>query len=95
MRDNDIHGVDRTTDRPTYLGRPLADPTEAVFDQGLAFDVVTLLDRRQVLKAMGLGGLAAGLAACTPGATASPSASAGCQRERPRQRRSRRVRPDP
>ena len=76
MRDTDIHGLDRTRDRPTYLGRPLADPTEAVFDQGLAFDIVTLLDRRQVLKALGLGGLAAGLGACTPGASASPSASA-------------------
>jgi protocatechuate 3,4-dioxygenase beta subunit len=64
---------------PTYEGRPLADPTEPVFDQGLAFDVETLLDRRQILKAMGYGGLAAGIfvvAGCTTASTASPSAAA-------------------
>ena len=66
------HGV------PTYEGRPLRDPNEPVYDQGLAFDVETLLDRRQVLKAMGYGGLAAGMfvvAGCTVGSSASPSAA--------------------
>jgi protocatechuate 3,4-dioxygenase beta subunit len=59
---------------PTYEGRPLHDPTEPVYDQGLAFDVETLLSRRSMLKAIGLGGLGAGLlAACGPGAsTAAP-----------------------
>jgi protocatechuate 3,4-dioxygenase beta subunit len=61
---------------PTFEGRPLADPTEPVVDQGLQFDVVTLLDRRQVLKLMGFGGVAAGIAACAPGATGSAGASA-------------------
>jgi protocatechuate 3,4-dioxygenase beta subunit len=64
---------------PTYEGRPLADPTEPVYDQGLAFDVETLLDRRQVLKAIGYGGIAAGIfvvAGCTTASTASPSAAA-------------------
>jgi protocatechuate 3,4-dioxygenase beta subunit len=64
---------------PAYEGRPLPDPTEPVYDQGLAFDVETLLDRRQVLKAMGYGGIAAGIfvvAGCTVGSTASPSAAA-------------------
>jgi len=61
---------------PTYEGRPLADPTEPVYDQGLAFDVETLMDRRQVLKAIGYGGVAAGIfvvAGCTVASTASPS----------------------
>ena len=39
---------------PTFEGRPLPDPAEPVFDQGLAFDVETLLDRRRVLKIIGL-----------------------------------------
>jgi protocatechuate 3,4-dioxygenase beta subunit len=62
---------------PTFEGRPLADPTEPVVDQGLQFDVGTLVGRRQVLKMLGLGGVAIGIAACGPGAaTGSPSASA-------------------
>jgi len=62
---------------PTFEGRPLADPTEPVVDQGLQFDVVTLIDRRQVLKLLGLGSAAVGIAACAPyAATGSPSASA-------------------
>ena len=63
---------------PAYEGRPLPDPTEPVYDQGLAFDIETLLNRRQILKAMGYGGLAAGIyvvAACTPGSTAAPSSA--------------------
>src|SRR5690349_17821726 len=65
-----------TTDWPTFEGRPFADPTEPIVDQGLQFDVVTLLDRRQLLKLLGLGGVAAGITVCAPGAGASPSASA-------------------
>jgi protocatechuate 3,4-dioxygenase beta subunit len=60
----------------TFEGRPLVDPTEPVVDQGLQFDVVTLLDRRQILKLLGLGGVAAGIAACAPGGGASPSSTA-------------------
>ena len=41
----------------TYEGRPLANPDEAVFDQGLAFDLETSIDRRQVLKLIGYAGL--------------------------------------
>jgi protocatechuate 3,4-dioxygenase beta subunit len=62
---------------PTFEGRPLAHPDEPVYDQGLAFDVETLLDRRRVLKLLGLGGISAGLfvvAGCTPAAGGSPSA---------------------
>ncbi len=73
----DIVGLDRRDPAaPTYEGRPLADPTEPVVDQGLQFDVETLLGRRQVLKLLGLGGVAAGIAACAPGGSASPSSSA-------------------
>ena len=62
---------------PTFEGRPLADPTEPVVDQGLQFDVDTLIDRRQMLKVLGLGGVSIGIAACAPGAaTGSPTASA-------------------
>jgi len=57
----------------TYEGRPLADPTEPVFDQGFRFDLETLVGRRGVLKALGFGSLGAFLAAC--GAGASPSVS--------------------
>jgi protocatechuate 3,4-dioxygenase beta subunit len=79
MQDTDIVGIDRhDPTAPTYQGRPLADPSEPVFDQGLAFDVSTLLARRQVLKFMGLAGVTAAIAACAPGAASlSPSASAG------------------
>ncbi|WP_336922414.1 intradiol ring-cleavage dioxygenase [Aquipuribacter sp. SD81] len=61
----------------SYEGRPLAKPTEEVVDQGLAFDVVTLLDRRRVLGLLGLGGGALALGACgaAAGATGTTSSS--------------------
>ena len=80
--------MDRTTERPaatsplrplTFDGRPLANPDEDIYDQGLAFDIETMLDRRRVLKLMGLAGLSAGLVAlagCAPSAGASGSSSA-------------------
>ena len=37
----------RTT---SYQGRPLVRPDEEVVDQGLGFDLATLVDRRQVLR---------------------------------------------
>jgi protocatechuate 3,4-dioxygenase beta subunit len=48
-----------------------------VFDQGLVFDIGTLLTRRQVLRAAGFGAIAVTAAACLPGATpgATPGAS--------------------
>ena len=61
---------------PTFEGRPLPDPSEPAWDQGLAFDVQTLIDRRRVLKGIGLAGISLGIAACAPGAGSSPSASA-------------------
>ncbi|MEV6305721.1 3,4-dioxygenase subunit beta [Actinoplanes sp. NPDC051861] len=50
---------------PTYEGRPLPHPGEEVFDQGLGFDLGTLMGRRQVLRAFGIGAAALGLAACS------------------------------
>jgi protocatechuate 3,4-dioxygenase beta subunit len=58
---------------PTFEDRPLPRPSEELVDQGLAFDVGTLLSRRTVLRFLGLGAAAAGLAACS---AASPSSSA-------------------
>lgn len=61
----------------TFEGRPLHDPSESLFDQGLAFDLETLLTRRSMLKAIGLGGLTAGLVvACGPSGGGTPAATA-------------------
>src|SRR6266496_3752128 len=65
---------------PLRPGRELYDKNEPIFDQGLAFDVETLMDRRQVMKLLGYSGLAVGLltiAGCAPGAaSATPSGAA-------------------
>ncbi len=63
---------------PTYQGRPFARPDDEVVDQGLRFDIETLIDRRRALQLFGYAGLSAGvvaLAACAPSATGSPTAS--------------------
>ena len=60
---------------PTYEGRPLVRPDEEVVDQGLGFDVTTLLSRRRMLRALGLGAAAAGLAACGSGTSSTTTAS--------------------
>jgi protocatechuate 3,4-dioxygenase beta subunit len=59
----------------TYEGRPLARPDEELVDQGLGFDLGTLIDRRQMLRAFGIGATAVGLAACGSGSSDSPSTS--------------------
>jgi protocatechuate 3,4-dioxygenase beta subunit len=64
---------------PLRPGRELHDKNEPIFDQGLAFDVETLVDRRQVIKLLGYSSLAVGLmtiAGCAPGPSASPSSAA-------------------
>jgi protocatechuate 3,4-dioxygenase beta subunit len=65
--------------QPTFEGRRLPHPDEPVFDQGLAFDVDTLISRRQVLRALGYGAVGAGLVSivgCAPGtATSAPGPS--------------------
>lgn len=73
-----VHAVARPVEtRPTFEGRPLADPAEPIFDQGLRFDLQTLIGRRQMLRLMGTMGVGAGvatLAACLPSSN-SPAAS--------------------
>ena len=48
----------------TWRGRSLPRPTEDLEDQGLGFDVQTVLNRRSVLRGVGLGALGMGLVAC-------------------------------
>lgn len=60
---------------PRYEGRPLPRPGDEVVDQGLGFDVGTLLGRRRMLTVLGFGAVAAGLTAC--GASASGTTSPG------------------
>ena len=67
---------------PTYEGRPLAKPEEELVDQGLRFDLDTVVSRRRMLGVFGLGAAAAGLAACGGGSStdsgaATSSGSAG------------------
>ncbi|RKT79585.1 dioxygenase-like protein [Terracoccus luteus] len=70
------------TSPPTYEGRRLPKPDEELVDQGLQFDVVTIVSRRNALRLFGLGASAVGLAACstavggTPSTTASSASSA-------------------
>jgi protocatechuate 3,4-dioxygenase beta subunit len=68
---------------PASQGRPFARPDEDIEDQGLGFDLGTLIGRRQILRMIGLGATGLGLAACSStngsgsGSTSSvPSASA-------------------
>ncbi len=58
--------TDRAMDlaAPTFEGRPLPRPDEQLVDQGLAFDVATLVSRRRMLRVLGLGVAGLGLAAC-------------------------------
>ncbi|MCV9994762.1 intradiol ring-cleavage dioxygenase [Paeniglutamicibacter sp. ZC-3] len=63
---------------PAYKSRSLPRPHQDLEDQGLGFDVQTLIGRRGALKAFGVGALALGLAACTATTNdASTGTSAG------------------
>ena len=67
---------------PSYQGRPLPRPDEEVVDQGLAFDLGTLvsrghLSRRQMLRGLGIGAAAVGLAACSGGRSSSSTTANG------------------
>ncbi|MGC5616185.1 3,4-dioxygenase subunit beta [Georgenia sp. Z1491] len=55
-----------TPDGPAYEGRLLVRPDDEVVDQGVGFDVGTLLSRRHVLTLVGAGAGATLLAACSP-----------------------------
>ena len=60
----------------TYEGRPLVRPDDEIVDQGLGFDVGTLMGRRRMLRTLGLGVAAIGLAACGSNAASGSSSSA-------------------
>ena len=62
--------------QPTYEGRPLVRPDDEIVDQGLGFDVDTLMGRRRMLRTLGLGVAAIGLAACGSNAVSGPTSSA-------------------
>lgn len=74
--------IDETAEQLEYEGRVLPKQNEEVVDQGLAFDVTTLLNRRRVLQLLGIGAGTLTLAACSTGtggsgATAGATATAG------------------
>lgn len=62
-----------TPQGPSYEGRLLDRPDDEVVDQGVGFDLRTLVSRRGILGLVGLGAGTVALAACS--ATASPTAS--------------------
>ncbi|MFB4349364.1 intradiol ring-cleavage dioxygenase [Microbacterium sp. CR_7] len=70
----------QTPEGPAYEGRLLDRVDEEVVDQGVAFDLRTLVSRRGLLGLAGLGVGAVVLAACAPtggGTSATPSATSG------------------
>ena len=64
-----------TPDGPAYEGRLLDRADEEVVDQGVAFDLGTLVSRRRVLSLLGLGAGSLALAACSTGSTGPGSAA--------------------
>lgn len=66
-----IPEADPTPNGPSYEGRLLDRADEEVVDQGVAFDIRTLMTRRTALSVFGLGLGAIALAACTPDGAAS------------------------
>ncbi|MCX5035558.1 intradiol ring-cleavage dioxygenase [Streptomyces coelicoflavus] len=70
MREPKAH---QTPDGPAYQGRLLPHPEEEVVDQGLKFDLGTLVSRRRALSFLGgIGGMAA-LTACGSGSSGGAS----------------------
>jgi protocatechuate 3,4-dioxygenase beta subunit len=65
----------QTPDGPRYEGRALDRPDEEVVDQGLRFDVGTLVSRRNVIAFLGVGAGTLALAACSTGGGASSTDS--------------------
>ncbi|GAA2246724.1 intradiol ring-cleavage dioxygenase [Herbiconiux moechotypicola] len=66
---------EQTPEGPAYEGRLLDRADEEVVDQGVAFDIRTLISRRTVLSVVGFGVGAAALAACTTGTSDSSSST--------------------
>ena len=67
------HRPGGATTPKTWFGRPLPRPAEDLEDQGLGFDVETVLNRRAVLRGAGLGAVGMGLAACSSDSGGAPS----------------------
>ena len=65
----------RTPEGPRYEGRLLDRPDEEIVDQGARFDIRTILSRRSVITAFGLGVGVFTLAACTTDGTAVPTSA--------------------
>jgi protocatechuate 3,4-dioxygenase beta subunit len=74
MKRHPLRNVMTGTARP-HEGRSLLDPDEEIFDQGLVFDLDTLLDRRRMLKLLGVTSVGAGLLLVGCGRSQTPSAS--------------------
>jgi protocatechuate 3,4-dioxygenase beta subunit len=64
-------------DQRTYLGRPLPRPAEELVDQGLGFDLGTLMGRRRVLAVLGLGAVTLATAACGSSPSDAKSTASG------------------
>ncbi|GIF23277.1 protocatechuate 3,4-dioxygenase beta subunit [Actinoplanes tereljensis] len=60
-----------------YQGRRLPRPHEEVTDQGLGFDLATLISRRRLLRVMGAGAAVLGIAACAEEPAGAPAATGG------------------
>src|SRR5690625_6117808 len=69
-----------TSHLPSWEGRRLVRPGEDIEDQGLSFDIATVVSRRGALGALGAGSVTAVLAACSSG-NASDSATTGRRSE--------------
>ncbi len=65
---------EQTPEGPAYEGRLLDRADEEVVDQGVAFDIRTLVNRRTVLSLVGFGVGAVALAACTTGGGSTAAA---------------------
>ena len=57
----------------TWRGRRLPRPTEDVEDQGPGFDIQTVLNRRSLLRGVGLSALGLGVVACAGDSGGTPS----------------------
>lgn len=66
-------------DTPMFERRPLARPNDDIEDQGLVFDMQTILTRRRLLGVLGIGVGSAALAACAPGGESATSAAGTLQ----------------
>lgn len=66
---------EQTPDGPAYEGRLLDRADEEIVDQGVRFDLRTLVSRRGVLGIVGLGAGAVALAACTTDGASTPTST--------------------